>query len=82
MTTGFKAWKIPDDKRKEAIEIIDALMDAIGPRRAHDLGYDYYSDPIMKFQNFDILSEKNQQYMNFKMKYIGAKDVTEIYSEN
>lgn len=82
MTDGFKAWLIPSDKREEAMDIINNLFDAIGPGRAADLGYDYYSDPIMKFQNVDVLSEQNQKYLKFKMAQIGAKDVTEIYLES
>lgn len=79
MNEGFKAWLIPDDKRKEAIEIIDNLLEAIGNNRASDLGYNYYSDPIMKFQDISVLSEQNQKYLIFQMKKINAKDVTEIF---
>lgn len=81
MTEGFRAWMIPDDKRELAINIINRLVDAISPRTYSDLGYDYYSDPIMKFENFDVLSQQNQKFVEQQMFLISAKNVTEMYAD-
>ena len=75
---------VPDDKRERFMNIIDILVDKIDSRRWHDLGYSHYSDPIYKFENFDVLTKIQQDWFVARMEAIGAKEVTDIYdnSEN
>lgn len=82
MNDGFRAWKVYDNKREEYQQLIEELSKATPYyfTTRNDLGYDSYDDPIIKFQNFNILNKKNQEYFELKMKDIG-KEITSLYEE-
>lgn len=80
MTEGFKAYIIPDGSRDAYFEFIEKLFDAVSSSTIRDLQMDCYSDPIVKFGDITVLSEKNQLALEANMQRIGAKDVSEIYN--
>ncbi len=77
-TDGFKAFKIPDDKRDEYFIFKDKL-DAACPTAVGDSGWDSNSDPIITINDMSVFSEQNQKAIINFMNRIGAKDVTDIY---
>jgi len=80
MTEGFKAYLIPDSKREDYFEFIEKLYDAEGSKVENVL--DAYSDPIVKFSDISIFTEKNQKALKSNMARIGAKDISENYINN
>lgn len=77
-TEGQRAWRIPDAKREEYFDIIDKMVNAVG---FNDSGFDSYSDPIVKFEDFTSLTQRNQEFWIAQMKRIGAVEVTDSVFE-
>jgi len=73
---GFKAFRIPDDKRDDYFDFIDRLIEA-APRASDTI--DAYNDPIIIFHDMTLYSQKNQEAILAFMNRIGAKDVTSAY---
>lgn len=80
-TEGFRAYKIPDDKRDAYFKFKDKLDSSVGPKIMSDSNWDAYSDPIIKIGDISVFSKQNQDAIVSFMKTIGAKDVTEMYND-
>lgn len=78
---GFKAFRIPDDKRDEYFEFVDKLQTAVKGEATDRENWDASADPIIIIRDITLFSEQNQKAILANFARIGAKDVTEIYND-